>query len=109
MAVILLTHRSQSEVDRTAWLTAWTASAVETTMLSLMRRSSTSWDLNLSRLFSSERLDGLVYDTHGPPSSVLTLQRTFLPALQPHQVLVDFIAVCQQNLTKLVLASLEPM
>ena len=67
-----------------------------------MRRSSTKWALHLSRLFSSERLDGLVYDRHGPPSSVLTLQRTVLPALQPHQVLVDFIAVCQlqQNLTK---------
>lgn len=78
-------------------------------MLSLPRHLGTKWALNLSRLISSDRLDGLIYDRHGPPSDVLTLQRTDVPALQPHQVLVDFIAVwnLQPYLPKQVHSILE--
>ena len=76
-------------------------------MMSLLRRSSTQWALNLPRLISSARLDGLVYTRHGPPSDVLTLQRTAVPALLPHQVLVDFIAVRHLQQTNLVRAVLE--
>ena len=82
------------------------ATAFETIMLSKLRRPSSKWALKLSRLFSSDRLDSLVYTRHGPPSNVLTLQRIAVPALRPHQVLVDFIAVCPAA-TKLVHAISE--
>ena len=80
-------------------------------MLSLTRHSGIRWALKLSRLFCSERLEGLVYDRHGPPSDVLTVQRTAVPAVQPHQVLVDFIAVwhLQPYLPKQVHSSLETL
>lgn len=80
-------------------------------MLGLTRHSGTRLAVRLSRLFSADRLDGLVYDRHGPPSDVLTVQRTAVPALQPHQVLVDFIAVwhLQPYLPKQVHSILETL
>ncbi|KAL3151654.1 hypothetical protein ABBQ38_012642 [Trebouxia sp. C0009 RCD-2024] len=56
------------------------------------RNKGTRWSPNLSRFCSTNSLGSLVYDKYGPPTRVLTLQQAGLPALQPHQVLVDFLA-----------------
>lgn len=73
--------------------TKGTASSHVVLMLSTVHRSGTRWCPNLSRFWSTDSLGSLVYDKYGPPASVLTLQQKELPALQPHQVLVDFLAV----------------
>lgn len=48
----------------------------------------------LRRTYTSE---GLVYKIHGNPSEVLSLQKNVAASPEPAQVLVDFLAVCQQD------------
>ncbi len=72
-------------------LTGRTLIATSSVMLA---RSLAKCRLPFRRTYTSE---GLGYKAHGNPSEVLSLQKQTVASPEAAQVLVDFLAVCQQD------------
>ena len=73
------------------WLTGGNLIATSSVMLA---RSLAKCSLSFRRTYASE---GLGYKAHGNPSEVLSLQKQIVASPEAAQVLVDFLAVCQQD------------